>query len=1035
MLLCKWRTLNPRVPFSLHITYNVRLSLNINADGYKPYPCWPRSAEGQRPTNINESTTTGLPILTMRNYTERLFAQPNRRFSSKKYSKTLKLPQTSFELWGAGKRETDVQKVCRFDDLYTWQSKEKRSKEFCLHDGPPYANGDPHLGHAVNKILKDIINRYKLLCGYKIHYVPGWDCHGLPIELKAISEKPEDFQSMKPQEIREKAKKFAKGAIKKQMSAFKRWGVMADWKNCYYTFDKEFEASQLELFYKMYSKGVIFRDWKPVNWSPSSRTALAEAELEYNLQHVSPSIYVKFPLQKVPSPLTLCFENKKGVSCLIWTTTPWTIPANQAICYMPSKKYALVRCQETDDWMIVAAERLEETAKILEMELQVESTFDGSDLEGCYCNHPTIKDRVIPLLPAYHVKMSLGTGLVHTAPAHGTEDFNVGLQYKLPMPCLVDGQGIYTTEAGPDLCGKNVLKDGNEIVIEQLRSHNALLHLTSYEHSYPYDWRTKQPIIIRASRQWFVDTSAIKEHAEKCLEEVSTIPGNAITNMKNSLSNRSFWCISRQRVWGVPIPVFYHKTTGEPLVTRHTIEHIISLVQKHGTDCWWSLSMDELLPEIVLQKSNVYGHPSDYERGKDILDIWFDSGSTWFHVLKGGQADVYLEGEDQYGAWFQTSLLTSVALQNTAPYRSLLVHGFTLDGQGRKMSKSLGNVVDPDLIINGGKDKKTDPVYGADVLRWKVADSDWTNRVLITPDFFAAANQNILKIRNTLRYFLGNLHDFQVESDCLPLDELTLFDQYMLHLLHEYANEVTEAYERYDFSDVTRNAIDFIHNKVSALYLDTVKDRLYCEASHSRLRKSCQTVLFHMLEVTVRSLAPILPHLAEEVYLHYAHSQEDAMSVFKTGWFTCDPLWHQSDLSMRWEVLLMIRKVFHDAIKKSSSSRDHDVIIQTDNEELFSLLQETQPEMNSCTSELTELLMASFVSLVDKNINVGNEGSIQVEQKVLVNTQENKAVACPYTLVIQQASHNRCERCRKYTAPIPGQPCNRCIKVLADGWE
>ncbi|XP_784868.3 isoleucine--tRNA ligase, mitochondrial [Strongylocentrotus purpuratus] len=958
------------------------------------------------------------------------FHQTLRRHKSSRYSDTLNLPNTSFELWGAGKREQSVQSACGFSELYAWQRDSLREKNFTLHDGPPYANGDVHVGHALNKILKDIINRYKLMRGYKVHYVPGWDCHGLPIELKALTESKEDFRKLSALQIRYQARKFALKAIESQMTAFKRWGIMADWDNCYYTFDKEYEASQLQLFHDMYQKGFIYRDVKPVNWSPSSRTALAEAELEYNPHHISPAIYVKFSIHAPSTLLADALGNTDNAAVVIWTTTPWTIPANQAVCYMADKDYCLLECKGTDDRLIIASDRVADLKEVWGRDLRIITTFSGRCLEGCSLYHPLDPCHHVPLLAANHVKMGLGTGLIHTAPAHGAEDYGVAIQHNLKVTCQVDSEGFYTDDLREELRGKNVLLDANQTVIDMLASSKNLLHQEDYEHSYPYDWRTKKPIIIRASKQWFINTASLRDTASECLDEIDMRPVYGRATMRTQLAARTFWCISRQRVWGVPIPVVYNKHTDEPILTKELVDHVTDLVMHHGSDCWWKLSKDQIVPQNILNQFDLC--LDDVVLGEDILDIWFDSGTSWSHVLKdaGHQADVYIEGEDQYGAWFQTSLLTSVAAQGTAPYRSVLVHGFALDAEGRKMSKSLGNVVNPDVIVGGGKNKKKEPAYGADVLRWRMADSDWMGRINVGPDLFAMTNQNIIKLRNTFRYFLGNLSDFKPSEGAV---ETTPLDRYMLHLLHEYSDHVTRAYEDYEFSEVTRSAMDLVHNKISSFYLETVKDRLYCERGDSEKRRSCQTVLHHMLEVISRSLAPIVPHLAEEVHLHYSKQQEGAGSVFKSGWMTPDPEWYQPHLANQWDALTVLRETYHSAIQ-APKSREYDVSIYTQDAQVLHLLQLLQEEETSCESDLSEFLMSSFTTIAMGNPPIDiPDGCKVVSTQLPIPDDLTKLMTC--SLVIQPATHFRCNRCRKHTAMEANRLCVRCTSSLTQGWE
>ncbi|XP_070567796.1 isoleucine--tRNA ligase, mitochondrial-like isoform X2 [Ptychodera flava] len=775
--------------------------------------------------------------------------------------------------------------------------------------------------------------------------------------------------------------------------------------------------------------GYVYRDLKPVNWSPSSRTALAEAELEYNPKHISPSLYVKFPVHVMSEHLQSAVGNNTPVYCVIWTTTPWTLPANEAICYMPNKDYCIVKNADKQEHYLLAADRVQEISQVLGLKLEIKYTLSGDFLQGTVCRHPFVSDKMSPLLPANHVKMTVGTGLVHTAPAHGAEDYVVGVENNLSLQCMVDEDGLYTEDVGSDLKFKNVLTEANDIVIALLRAAGNLAYVGDYEHSYPYDWRTKKPIIIRASTQWFVNTAALKEKALECIAELPMLPKHANHSMSAQLSGRAYWCISRQRVWGVPLPVFYDKHTKEPLITKETTDHVVSLIQQHGSDCWWKLPMNELLPQSVLAKCGI-DSGKEFTRGDDILDIWFDSGSSWAHVLKdvGGQADVYWEGEDQYGAWFQTSLLTSVAIHGRAPYRNIYVHGFTLDGEGRKMSKSLGNVIDPDVIINGGKNKKTEPAYGADVLRWKIAESNVLGRIYISPENFTMANQHILKIRNTLRYCLGNLSDFNAEVDALPLESLRSIDRYILHLLHEYDKQVSKAYDSIDFSKVPTLTMNLVHGQTS-MYLDTVKDRLYSEAADSVDRRSSQTVLHFILESLTRSLAPIVPHLAEETALH---QHQGYTSVFKTGWFSCPSSWCQPELVKDIDMLLEVRESFLSAIDQGKS-REYDVTISTQSDELLQTLKKLQPEDSSCQSELAEILMASFTTVTDEVLEKPNQDTRLIHGNCRSGGSSDSPL--PFTVLVTPASHHKCERCWKFTSENPKVPCIRCMEVLSVGWE
>ncbi|XP_073412898.1 isoleucine--tRNA ligase, mitochondrial isoform X2 [Dendrobates tinctorius] len=957
-----------------------------------------------------------------------------------KYRDTVLLPHTDFPIRRSPEdtvsTELRLQEETNFLQLYNWQKARKTKKEFSLHDGPPYANGDPHVGHALNKILKDITNRFQMMRGYKVIYVPGWDCHGLPIELRALAEIGNQSDSLSPMEIRNRARAFAEKAIEKQKSSFIRWGVMADWDKCYYTYDKNYEAKQLDVFFKMHEKGHIYRDYRPVFWSPSTRTALAEAELEYNQQHVSRSIFVKFPLQKPPPKLASVIDGSATVSALIWTTQPWTIPANQAVCYMPETMYSIVKCGSSGEMYILAADCVESTALSLGTKFEVITTFKGADLENGVCDHPAIPGRTSPLLAANHVTMGKGTGLVHTAPAHGIEDYGVASNHKLPVDCLVDEAGRFTAEAGADLESKVVLEDGNEAVIQMLHCAKNLVKEESLIHSYPYDWRTKKPIIIRTSRQWFVNTANVKDKAQEVLKKVKFTPASAANRMIEMLGRRTYWCISRQRSWGVPIPVFYHKETQNPLINRHTVGHIIKLVEQHGSDVWWTHPLEELLPKSVLQQAASGANALDFEPGRDVLDIWFDSGTSWAHVLEDAEqrADVYLEGKDQLGGWFQSSLLTSVASRNKAPYKNVVVHDFILSEKGEKMSKSVGNVVDPDVVICGGKDKAKEPAYGADVLRWWVAESNVFTEVVIGPTVLNSAQSDINKLRNTVRFMLGNLAGYSPETDATPGPQMYIIDQYMLHLLQDYASKVTEAYKNYEFGKVIRLLESLISRDLSSFYFSIIKDRLYCEEERDPKRRSCQTVLAESLDIVVRSFAPILPHLAEEVFQHLPY-RKDGDSVFRTGWFVPNSVWKKPGLVEAVEAACSMRDLFFGAIAGKNTA-EYELSIVIEPGLLFELMETLQVEETSSTSQLNELLLAAQTSLLtDVPVDLPADATI-LKGSFLINLEGGDICEEEtYKVIIQPSTKERCPRCRKYTTVSPLTPCPRCLDAIAGKWS
>uniref|UniRef100_A0A669DLN4 isoleucine--tRNA ligase n=1 Tax=Oreochromis niloticus TaxID=8128 RepID=A0A669DLN4_ORENI len=946
------------------------------------------------------------------------------------YRDSVLLPKTEFPMKLTGQklldRELQIQQECGFADLYSWQRERKAKNKFCLHDGPPYANGDPHVGHALNKILKDIRNRFEMLRGRQVHYIPGWDCHGLPIELKALGDL--GTSGLSPLQIRQKAREFAEGAIARQKAAFQRWGVMADWDQCYYTFDGTYEAAQLKVFQEMHSKGLIYQDYKPVFWSPSSGTALAEAELEYNPEHVSRAIYATFPLVTLP-PKIASQKGLESVSVLVWTTQPWTIPANQAVCYMPNAQYSVVKRVDNSEKFLVATERTASIAALLGTDLQTVGTFTGSLLEGGICKHPTIPDKQVPLLPANHVTMVKGTGLVHTAPAHGMEDYSVASQFKLPVECMVDEDGKFNELAGAELQKLSVVTEGNDKVISMLKQCNALLKEEQCVHSYPYDWRTKQPVVIRPSKQWFINTETLKDKAKEALQKVRVLPESARSSLLTMLDRRTYWCISRQRSWGVPIPVFYHKESGEALINNRM--HIFTLFKEKGSDCWWELPIETLLPPEVLKKSKA-GAVSDYVRGEDVLDIWFDSGASWAAVLEAesdSRADVYVEGKDQIGGWFQSSLLTSVAVRNKAPYKSLVVHGFAVSEKGEKMSKSVGNVVDPDVVINGGKGP-TEPAYGADVLRWWVAESNVFSEVQIGPSVLNSARDSISKLRNTLKFLLGNLQGFDPRLQAVDPKQMHYIDQYMLHLLREYSIKVTDAYSEFDAGRVIRVLQAFITRELSSFYFSIIKDRLYCDAEDSLGRRSCQTVLEEILDGVTRSIAPILPHMAEEVYLH-APGHDEGETLFKSGWIKSSSVWRRPGLEEAVEGACAIRDCFLSSIPGKNAAR-YDLTVAIEPGLLFELMESLQEEPTSTTSQLAELMMAARVNLATKMPRDLDPEALLNHGTFLINLEggvirEESA----YSIAVTPTSAARCPRCRRYTANSADCLCPRCQSVIS----
>ncbi|WP_061546772.1 isoleucine--tRNA ligase [Cylindrospermopsis raciborskii] len=957
-----------------------------------------------------------------------------------KYKDTVNLPQTDFDMRAnAIKREPEIQTFWAENNIYSRLSQENPGELFILHDGPPYANGSLHIGHALNKILKDIINRYQLLQGRKVRYVAGWDCHGLPIELKVLQAmKSPERQNLTPLQLRQKAKDFALAAVREQLSSFKRYGIWSDWDHPYLTLQPEYEAAQIGVFGRMYLKGYIYRGLKPVHWSPSSKTALAEAELEYPEGHVSRSIYTVFPVIKVSEKLkSVLAPFMPDLALAVWTTTPWTIPGNLAIAVNGSLNYAVVEVLPNENslfhhkYLIVSTDLVPRLTTILNVDLRVQASFSGEDLEHTIYRHPLF-DRESPvLIGGDYITTDSGTGLVHTAPGHGQEDYIVGQRYGLPILAPVDENGNFTQDAGK-FAGLNVLGEGNQAIIDALAQAGSLLKEEAYQHKYPYDWRTNKPTIFRATEQWFASVHGFREDALKAIASVRWIPPQGENRITPMVAERSDWCISRQRAWGLPIPVFYDQETGEVLLNEDTINHVQAIIAQRGSDAWWELEIAELLPEPY--RSN--GH--QYRRGMDTMDVWFDSGSSWAAVANQRQeltypVDMYLEGSDQHRGWFQSSLLTSVAVNGIAPYKTVLTHGFVLDEQGRKMSKSIGNVVDPQIIINGGKDQKKDPAYGADVLRLWVSSVDYSGDVRLGGNIIKQLADIRNKIRNTARFLLGSLHDFDPEKNAVSLEKLPDLDQYMLHRIYEVFSEVTAAFETFQFFRFFQTVQNFCVVDLSNFYLDIAKDRLYISAADSFRRRSCQTILHIALENLVRAIAPVLCHTAEDIWQFIPYSRSEK-SVFQAGWVKIDPQWKNPELENKWHTLRMLRTDVNKVLeqvrmeKKIGSSLEAKILVYIANS--HSQLSQTIQDFNSQrdgeigngVDELRYLLIASQVEIV--------EDLAQLSQLQYTTTTEN------WTIGVVNAEGEKCDRCWNYstqTGESSDHPllCERCVLALA----
>jgi isoleucyl-tRNA synthetase len=951
------------------------------------------------------------------------------------YKDTVNLLKTSFDMRAnAIKREPELQQFWQEQQFYEKLSQNNPGEPFILHDGPPYANGTLHIGHALNKTLKDIINKFQLLQGRKVRYVPGWDCHGLPIELKVLQTlKPEERQHLTPLSLRHKARDFALATVEQQRQDFKRYGVWGDWEHPYMTLKPEYEAAQIGVFGQMVLKGYIYRGLKPVHWSPSSKTALAEAELEYPEGHTSRSLYAAFEILSLPSALQSSLDSYLGkLGVAIWTTTPWTIPANLAVSVNPELIYAVVEVDPEHPvgrfhYLIVAKDLVERLSEILGTQLTIQATLVGKTLEHCVYRHP-LYDRQSPIvIGGDYVTTESGTGLVHTAPGHGLEDYQVGQRYGLSILAPVDGDGKFTDEAG-QFAGLSVLGEGNVAVIEALQATQSLLKEEPYVHKYPYDWRTKKPTIFRATEQWFASIEGFRAEALDAIATVKWIPAQGENRITAMVSERSDWCISRQRSWGLPIPVFYNEVTGEPLLNAETIAHVQAIIAEKGSDAWWELSVAELLPKSYRAQAD------QYRKGMDTMDVWFDSGSSWAAVVKERTelqypADVYLEGSDQHRGWFQSSLLTSVAVNGCAPYKTVLTHGFTLDEQGRKMSKSLGNIVDPKLVIDGGKNQKEEPPYGADVLRLWVSSVDFTNDQTIGKNILKQMGEVRNKIRNTARFLLGNLHDFDPAQHTVAYTDLPELDRYMLHRMSEVLQEVTTAYTNYEFDQVFQAIQNFCVVDLSNFYLDIGKDRLYISAPDASRRRSCQTVLSVVVENLARAIAPILCHLAEDIW-QFLPYRPPYMSVFESGWVRLEAEWHAPNLSAFWTTVRQMRAEINKVMEQAraekaiGSSLEAKLLLYVTDLDLRKTLQTANLQdifSSNSVDELRYWFIVSQVELLDSPNPVAG----------LKYASESDALG----IGVVSADGQKCDRCWNYSTHVGDSSehpllCERCIPVL-----
>ena len=937
------------------------------------------------------------------------------------YSKTLHLPQTDFPMRGnLPQREPEFLKFWQDLDLYHKRlEKRNGAPKFVLHDGPPYANGTIHIGHALNKTIKDIIVKYHAMRGKYANYVPGWDTHGLPIEYAVLKSSGEDRANMTPLELRRKCLAYAKKWIEIQKQDFIRLGVIGDWDHPYVTFDPKVEACELEVFGKMASKGYIYKGKKAVYWCPHCETALAEAEIEYK-DRKSPSIYVKFPAVDIKG-LGPDGVPQEKLFAVIWTTTPWTIPANLAICVNPKFTYVWVHDKEADAYYLMCKDLYEASLAdcgVKEYEI-VGREMTGEEWELATFRHPLI-DRPSYVLLGNHVTTEAGTGCVHTAPGHGVDDFEVvqsynnkGLLHLDPL-CPVDEKGNMTAACEDEnLVGLSTWDaEGKEIAA--LAHAGMLLGKKTLHHQYAHCWRCKEPIIYRATDQWFASINQFREAALKAVDDTKFYPAWGHDRLYNMIRDRQDWCISRQRSWGVPIPAFYCEECGKPIITDESVESVMKWVEKESTDAWWAHTAEELLPEGFKCPHCGGTH---FKKETDIMDVWFDSGSTWNGVCRQAPdmdypVEMYLEGADQHRGWFHSSLLTSVAVNGHAPYQALLTHGFTMDENGRKMSKSVGNVVAPQEII----DK-----FGADVLRLWISSVDYQSDVRLGNKIIKAMSEVYRKIRNTFRYLLGNLYDFNPETDAVAYADMTEFDRWALLRLERVKAEVTAAMEEYQFHVMYHAVHNFCTVDLSAIYLDVLKDRLYTEKSDSLARRSAQTAMYEILTTLVRIMAPVISFTAEEVWQALPPVSNREASVHLADWPEAKPEYLDTALEETWNQRLALRSVITKALEEARVAKeighalDADVTVYADGADYEALV-----EMKDF---LADFCIVSTVTLV-----VGTE---HAPETAVSNEAGTVKVA------VAAATREKCERCWKHDPTVGADSkhphlCARCAKVLEE---
>ncbi|MBR1779539.1 MAG: isoleucine--tRNA ligase [Clostridia bacterium] len=922
------------------------------------------------------------------------------------YNSTLNLPKTSFPM-RAGLPQLEPQMLKKWEDSRIYeklQIKNQDKPKYIVHDGPPYANGDIHMGHALNKILKDFVVRYKSMTGFCSPFVPGWDTHGLPTELKARQKAGlESSRDMSTAELRKICKDFVLKYVDDQRNQFKRLGVLADWSNPYITLQKNFEAKQIELFADMADKGYVYRDLKPVYWCSDCKTALAEAEIEYE-NDTCHSIYVKFKVTSDENKLASMGADLSQTYFVIWTTTAWTLPGNVAVCVGKDFDYSLIK--HKDEYYIMAKDLYKKAMEIAEkQDYQVLGSIKGAELEMMKLKHPFL-DRESLVIVGDHVTLESGTGCVHTAPGHGVEDYEVCRNYEeLQVIVPVDKDGTLTDEAG-QFAGLKV-GAANKPITQFLEQAGNLFAVEKIDHQYPHCWRCKNPVIFRATEQWFCSIDKFKENALQEIQKVTWVPAWGEDRIAAMVRERKDWCISRQRKWGVPIPVFFCKNCEEPLVDKDLILKIAKIFEEEGSNAWYEKSVAELTNGHELTCKKCSGH--EFKKETDIMDVWFDSGSTHLAVCKEREelsfpADLYLEGADQYRGWFQSSLLTCVAFCGKAPYKAVVTHGWVVDGEGRKQSKSLGNGVEPQTVV----DK-----YGADILRLWVSSADYHSDMRISPEILKQLSESYRKIRNTARFILGNLYDFDPEKDKVALDELLPLDKWALSKLNELIERTLSAYDAFEFYQVYHSVYDFCIVDMSNYYLDILKDRLYVEAADSTTRRAAQTAIYLILHSLVKLISPILAFTSEEIWHSLPSEVADCKeSILMNSMPSKFDLDIDAQMSELWDNLEGIRSDVTKALelargnKVIGSSLEAEVELHCEGE-AFAKLSENK-------AILKEIFIVSSVKILNDN-----DGEMIGEK--------NKNVA----ITVKKAPGEKCERCWSYSETVGADKiCERCRKIL-----